>query len=154
MAEFQKIMIPYDFSEHAQAALHLGVELARRLNATLTLVHVIQPPAYAYGYPAPAGTAVALPNLLELQQNARSGLRELIDRIELPKDAIEIDVLEGNNISEALCQAAEKHGADLLVMGTHGRTGLAHAFIGSVAERTLRSSPCPVLTVKDSSDGG
>jgi universal stress protein A len=53
----------------------------------------------------------------------------------------------------AICETAEKIGADLIVMGTHGRTGIAHVFLGSVAERTIRHAPCPVLTVRGSEHG-
>ncbi len=150
MSDFKQLMVPYDFSEHARAALAIGVKLAEKLAANLTLVHIIQPPSYAYGYPAPAGTgsAVALPNLLELEQQARSNLSQVVEGLTQPPTLAQYDVFEGNNISEALCQAADRLGIDLIVMGTHGRTGLAHAFIGSVAERTLRSAPCPVLTVR------
>ncbi len=147
MTDFKSLMIPHDFSPHARAALEIGTQLAQKLDGNISLVHIIQPPAYAYGYPAPAGTgtAVALPNLLELQEQARKSLGEIAEEMAPPA---RVEVVEGNNISEALCQAADRLKADLIIMGTHGRTGLAHAFIGSVAERTLRSAPCPVLTVR------
>ena len=61
---------------------------------------------------------------------------------------VEAHVVEAAGIAEAICDAAETFGADLIVMGTHGRTGLAHVFLGSAAERTLRQAPCPVLTVR------
>ncbi|NNL85064.1 MAG: universal stress protein [Myxococcales bacterium] len=148
MNDFRHILVPHDFSDHAHAALQIGVGLAKRLRAEVTLVHIVQPPSYAYGYPAPGGTAAALPNLLELEQSARQGLVDLIEGLAEPPFRAKAEVYQGDNISQALCEAARKLDVDLIVMGTHGRTGLAHAFIGSVAERTLRSAPCPVLTVR------
>ena len=68
--------------------------------------------------------------------------------VENPPGKVEAHVLEGSGIADMIIGAAEEHDADLIVMGTHGRTGLAHVFLGSVAERTLRRAPCPVLTVQ------
>ncbi len=75
-------------------------------------------------------------------------LRELIAEIEDPPGKVEGHVVDDTAISSAICDAAEKLEADLIVMGTHGRTGLAHVFLGSVAERTLRNACCPVLAVR------
>jgi nucleotide-binding universal stress UspA family protein len=75
-------------------------------------------------------------------------LREIAAAIEGAPGKVEAHVVEGASIVEMIRQYAEEVGADLIIMGTHGRTGLAHVFLGSVTERTLRSSPCPVLAVQ------
>jgi nucleotide-binding universal stress UspA family protein len=80
-------------------------------------------------------------------------LRELITKIEDLPVKVEPHVVEGTAISDAICDVAEKLDADLIVMGTHGRTGLAHVFLGSVAERTLRNACCPVLTLRAPDEG-
>jgi len=149
MADYRVVVVPYDFSEHARAALGEAADLARRLGADLHLVHVMQSPFYLYSF-AYAGEAAAVAppiDMAEIREDALKSLREVIAELDFPGD-VEPHVLEGVNIAETLRAACKNLDADLIVMGTHGRTGLAHAFLGSVAERTLRSAPCPVLTVQ------
>jgi nucleotide-binding universal stress UspA family protein len=152
MSDYQTFVVPYDFSEHARAALATASDLARRLDARLHLVHVVQPPAYAYGYGF-AGAAAAPPiDLHEIHQGALESLRQVIAELGDVSERAEPHVVEGSGIAEMLRQVSEKLGADLIVMGTHGRTGLAHVFLGSVMERTLRRAPCPVLAVQAPED--
>ena len=149
MSEYRTFVVPYDFSAHARAALDAALDLGRRLGADLHLVHVIQPPAYAYGYGAYGGIAAAAPvDLEQLRESAAAALREVVKAVENPPGKLEAHVVSGSIVAEALREKAEQLGADLIVMGTHGRTGLAHVFLGSVAERTLRRAPCGVLTVQ------
>lgn len=149
MADYRVVVVPFDFSEHARAALREAVELSRRLDADLHLVHVMQSPMYLYSF-AYAGEAAAVSppiDMTEIREDALKSLREIIAEIEF-SGKIEAHVLEGANIADTVRATAENLDADLIVMGTHGRTGLAHVFLGSVAERTLRTAPCPVLTVQ------
>ncbi len=149
MADYRVVVVPYDFSEHARAALGEAEDLARRLGADLHLVHVMQSPIYLYSF-AYAGEAAAVAppiDMTEIRNDALKSLREVIAEIDIP-GKVEPHVFEGANIAETLRATAEDLNADLIVMGTHGRTGLAHVFLGSVAERTLRIAPCPVLTVQ------
>lgn len=149
MSEYRTFVVPIDFSAHSRAALDTATDLAKRLNADLHLVHVVQPPAYAYGY-AYAGAAMPPPavDLTEVREGAMKSLKQLAAEIGEVPGAVEPHVVEGAGIADMIRQVAEKLDADLIVMGTHGRTGLAHVFLGSVAERTLRRAPCPVLTVQ------
>jgi universal stress protein A len=152
---FQTFVVPYDFSEHSRAALQTAVDFARRFESDLHLVHVIQPPALAYdAYGGPGTTAAAPVSLLELREAAETALREVAASVEGESRSLEMHVVESASIPDAIHEVAEKVGADLIVMGTHGRTGLAHVFLGSVAERTLRRSPCAVLTVQARADAG
>jgi nucleotide-binding universal stress UspA family protein len=89
-------------------------------------------------------------NLADIRDGAMQSLREIAAAIEETPGKVEVQVVEGGSITEMIRQSAENLGADLIIMGTHGRTGLAHVFLGSVAERTLRGAPCPVLTVQGS----
>ena len=148
MSDYRTFVVPYDFSVHAQAALRAATDLATRLSADLHLIHVIQPPSYAYGY-GMGGAAVSPSfDLNELRERALKSLREVVDGVVDFPGRIEPHVVDGSSIAIAINEAADKLGADLIVMGTHGRTGLAHVFIGSVAERTLRRAPCPVMTIQ------
>lgn len=151
MHRYSTVMVPYDFSEHSQAALELAVELASRLRSSLHLVHVVQQPAPLH--PTPGGVFTP-PHLAgELRAEAERGLSAVIERFP-PDCEATAHVVEVGNVTDGLAQAAADLDADLVVMGTHGRTGLAHALLGSVAERMLRHAPCPVVTVRaDEHDG-
>lgn len=147
--DYRAFLVPYDFSSHAQAALYAACDLAKRLGADLHLVHVVQFPPYALGYGPYTAGAPPLPlEMDEARDSAMKSLREVIDGIEDPPGKLEPHVVGGHNVAALLLEMAERLGADLIVMGTHGRTGLAHVFLGSVAERTLRRAPCAVLTVQ------
>ena len=150
MSDYRTFVVPYDFSAHARAALYAAVDLARRLSADLHLVHVVQPPSYAYGFGVYGGGAVsaAAVDLAEVRDGAMKSLTEVAEGVAGFPGRIEAHVVEGIGVADLIRATAEKLGADLIVMGTHGRTGLAHVFLGSVAERTLRSAPCPVLTIQ------
>lgn len=148
-----RIVVPYDFSEHSRAAAHTAADLARRLGGSLHLVHVIQPPTYAYGYGAYDSAAPPPIDLVNLRAGAEKSLaKELAELTDgMPGDH-SVEVLEGMNVAGTLAKHADASDASLIVMGTHGRTGLAHVFLGSVAERTLRLAHCPVMTVKAEED--
>jgi nucleotide-binding universal stress UspA family protein len=149
MADTRWFLVPYDFSEHANAALDAAVDFARRLDANLHLLHVIQLPAYAYAHPGIGGAYVSpSPVDARIREGVESSLRNVVDGLRDFPGKISTEIAEGSNIAEMITGAATKLRADLVIMGTHGRTGLAHVFLGSVAERTLRQAPCPVLTVR------
>ena len=147
---FQTFVVPYDFSAHSREALRMATDLAQRFESEIHLVHVIQPPSLAYAaYGGPGTPAPAPPfDTLELQRIAESALRDVAVEIEHDGSRVHMHVIESPGIPDAIHEVAAKVGADLIVMGTHGRTGLAHVFLGSVAERTLRRAPCAVLTVQ------
>lgn len=142
---FETILVPHDFSAHSEAALRLAGELAERLGARLHLLHVIRPFVVAYPAWSGAAEAVAPETMAEIQRGAERALRKEASRA---KGAAETHVVVGATISGTIEEMAEKLAASLVVMGTHGRTGFAHVFLGSNAERTLRSARCPVLTVR------
>ena len=144
MARFETLLVPHDFSGDADAALDAAVELAMRLGASLHLLHVYQQPVDVL---SPYGVAVP-PNVgPELRSAALRRLEQLAARISGLQ--VESHVAEGPP-ALAIAEQARELGADLVVMGTHGRTGLRHLLLGSVAERTMRAAHCPVLTVKKS----
>ena len=148
MPDYRTIVVPYDFSAHAQTALETAVDLAGKLGADLKLVHIVQSPLAIYGLPYPEGATVIPPiDMGEIREGCLKSLREVVAAVDAP-GKIEAHVAEGLSIAETLRTTSEKLGADLIIMGTHGRTGVAHAFLGSVAERILRTVSCPVLTVK------
>lgn len=142
MARFETFLVPHDFSADADAALETAVELARRLGAELHLLHAYQQPLDVL---SPYGVAIP-PNVgPELRAAAQRRLDEIAKEISGLR--IHVHAVEGPP-ALVIPEQAREIGADLVVMGTHGRSGLRHLLLGSVAERTVRSAPCPVLTVK------
>ena len=145
---FKHILVPVDFSETSVQALRLAIRLARGGQAKLTLLHVGVTPM-------PLAGDTWLPNSAEiygkwqaqLVEEQTHGLKRLA-REEIPEEIeFRVVVREGFPPEEILAEA-ETGSHDLLVMGTHGRTGLARVVMGSVAERVIRASPVPVLSVR------
>lgn len=148
MGHFRKILVPLDFSKYADAALELAIELAREHGAEVHLVHAYELPAavtMAYG--------IAIPQAVwnGVQEAASARLAEGRKRVEAAGLKAETHLATAP-AADAIANAAETIGADLIVMGTRGLTGLKHVLLGSVAERTIRTARCPVLTVKSGSE--
>lgn len=132
--------MPIDFSSCSQVAFDCAVWLARDFHATLRLVHVIDPHCY------PFGDEYAALDATRLMQDARSSAqREMRDMARRANVRCSIQVAEGSPAME-ICIAANKD-VDLIVTSTHGRTGISHALIGSIAERVVRYARCPVLVI-------
>lgn len=144
MPEFRKILVPVDFSEHSARALDHAIDLARSFRAELHLMHCYQ---INVGGVSPYG--IVLPESLErdVREAAVTQLAGWREKVAAEGIAVR-DYVTPEVPSEAIRARAEEIGADLIVMGTRGLTGLSHVLLGSVAERTLRTAPCPVLTVK------
>lgn len=137
------ILVPTDLSERAERALDYAVDLAARLDATVHLVHVIAVPATSVPELGVALASTMIDSLVADDQKALDNL------VEARKDRCRFGqrVLATGDARDAIKQTAENLGADLIVMGTHGRRGIVRALLGSVAESVVRSAPCPVLTV-------
>jgi nucleotide-binding universal stress UspA family protein len=138
----RRILVPHDFSETAEKAFGLALALAAKLGASLTLLHVYEVPSYAFaeGVPLPVSLTE------EIAAAARSALEVLAGRAAQEGVPIATLLRQGAAWSE-IAAAAKEPGADLIVMGTHGRRGVARMLLGSVAEKVVRTAPCPVLTV-------
>lgn len=145
MIDLRRVLVPVDFSKHAEHALLYGAALARRFNAELFLLHVLQD-VTLYQPDAVNISPPVIPPLEELSAAARQGLERLAAQQKLP-GAVHCDVREGTPVEEIIDYAKETN-IDLVVIGTHGRGWLAHAFLGSTAEKVVRKAPCPVLTVR------
>jgi len=142
---YEKILVPVDFTLHSSEAIRRAVDLAQHYGAALTLIYVYEPLDYAL----PEGYALYTPEQAgRLMEEFKDRLRALVRDVEaMGVGAVESHVLNGGAAVE-IVNYAQEHGFDLIVMGTHGRTGLSHLLMGSVAERVLRTAHCPVLTVK------
>lgn len=144
MSSIRNILVPIDFSEHSSKALDFAIVLAKGLGARLELLHCypINP-----GGISPYG--IVLPENLDREIRDAASARMAEWRERAVSAGLDVDLtLTAAFPSEAISATAEEHGADLIVMGTRGLTGLGHILLGSVAERTLRIARCPVVTVK------
>lgn len=141
MATFQRILAATDFSEAAHAAVGLAAAVARDAGAELTVLHVCEVPPYADTGPIPYDV------LTPLAAAAQARLDELLREVRAVHPGVRALLKLGAPWEEILAAARETR-ADLIVMATRGRRGLAHALLGSVAERVLRLSEVPVLTVR------
>ncbi len=146
-AVFSRILCPIDIERDSMDALELACRLAKQNSATVYLLTVIGAPSTA----AAALPPVALNPNLEFEAECVRRL-EAIARDKLAGASHEIFVASGNAAPEIL-NLTDKQDIDLIVMGTHGRTGLKHFLLGSVAERVVRESPVPVLTIHPKAAG-
>ena len=148
MIKLKKILCPSDFSENSQEALQYAIHLMLHDDdATLYMVHVVDSRVFDYNGPIceqePYVTKVALEQSIreQLEKKLLAGVPKEI------QNRVESIILFGVPFLEIIKSARDKD-IDLIVIGTHGRTGLAHMLIGSVAEKVVRKAPCPVLSVK------
>lgn len=140
MLKIQSILHPTDFSNYSEYAFHTACALARDYKARLVLLHVKPSPTAMYGEfgampPEP-------PELFQDLEGKLAALKPADARI-----AVERKLVEGD-VPYEIIRLAEELGSDLIVMGTHGRTGLGRLLMGSVAEQVVRKATCPVLTLK------
>jgi nucleotide-binding universal stress UspA family protein len=145
MIEIRRILCPIDFSDHSRRALDHAIAIARWYESTVTALHVFSPaPVAAFG----PGPVVFEPIVLTAVDHdpLLADTRAFIEAESAPGVAIEALLREGNTAAEIVDQAT-KMSADLLVIGTHGRSGFERLLLGSVAEKVLRKARCPVLTV-------
>ena len=144
MINLRTILVPSDFSECSDAALRYGLELARRFDARVHLLHVVQDPLAqpwaAEGFSAPLFEVVDA-----WQREAKDRL--LLSVPDADRDRVTVVATVAWPYAEILRHAIE-HNVDLIVMGTHGRAGMTHMLLGSIAEKVVRRAPCPVLTVR------
>jgi nucleotide-binding universal stress UspA family protein len=145
MFKLRTILVPTDYSPTSEAAIAYAIDLASLVGATVHVLHAYEIPVYG----APDTAFVASPETMTAIKNAaKKGLDAAIARFQVRGVALEGHLTEGRPW-EAILDTAAKVGADLIVIGTHGRRGIARALLGSVAEKVVRSSKIPVLTVHD-----
>jgi nucleotide-binding universal stress UspA family protein len=148
MITLKKVLVATDLSEASDAALAYGRELAHSFGAVLTVVHVIED-VIARAYGVDSGVFATDPDVQRrFESDARAQIDGAIsddDRLRLKAASV---ILTSSAPAAAIVTYAYETGTDLIVMGTHGRSGFAHLLMGSVSERVVRTAPCPVLTVR------
>jgi universal stress protein A len=144
----RRIMIPIDYSENSKAALAYGAELAVTFGASLDIVHVWDRPTYVTDAVMVQRPGEAHKPIGELiRENAQKDMNEFISSITLPSGVPSQTRLLSGEPAATLVAELKKGEHDLIVLSTHGRTGFAHLLLGSIAEKLVRLSPVPVLTV-------
>ncbi|OGW53013.1 MAG: hypothetical protein A2Z60_00070 [Nitrospirae bacterium RIFCSPLOWO2_02_42_7] len=144
MTEFGKILFPTDFSESAENASRYALSLAKKYGSKVYVIHVIEP----FTYTTEFGLDFSA-QLKEMEASARRLLDDVAASIKKTNLDVESVLITGEPFVEII-KYARKEQVDLIVMATHGRSGIEHMLMGSVAEKVVRKSPCPVLTIKKS----
>jgi universal stress protein A len=145
--DIRRILVPIDFSPTSDQALHYAAALAEEFGASLKIVHVIEDRLMTGPWPAEVYLG-ELPKLREdLVKDAERRMVTCLESLTAKNIAATGEVLIGGP-SHVILEQASTSAVDLIVMGTHGRTGITHLLIGSVAERIIRHAPCPVFVVR------
>ncbi|HUU69651.1 MAG TPA: universal stress protein [Planctomycetota bacterium] len=147
MIKLKKILVPTDFSDYSMHALQYGLSFCREFTAELILLHVIEDPFY------PSNGATFGFNIEEFfRQMEEESSKRMLEMVppEIEKEMpVERIAIRGTPFLEII-RLAKERAADMIVLSTHGRSGLAHVLMGSVTEKVVRKAPCPVLVVRRS----
>ena len=139
------ILVPLDFSDSAEKALRYAVSFARQFDAKITLLHVRPIPLYPTGIgEVPSVALIYEPSPDQIKARLVHDSRRLV-----PREMCERTTVRQGAAYDEICAVALEFAADLIIIATHGRTGLKRAVLGSTAERVVRHAPCPVLVVRE-----
>jgi nucleotide-binding universal stress UspA family protein len=145
MIDLKRILVATDFSKHSQVALQYAAAFSHAFHAEVVLCHVLEKPDFISQLP-PVYEGYFPPNLPEIQEkHARVQCEQVLAEAGLSKAQV---ILRHGNPHSELVHAAKEENVDLIIIGTHGRGAIAHALLGSIAEKVVRLAPCPVLTVR------
>ncbi|MGL5522916.1 MAG: universal stress protein [Aeromonas veronii] len=142
MPSIKALLCPVDFSQMSRAVLDYAVFMAQSHEAQLKLIHVVDQLHGFDSYKILHMTAIEITH--EMERQARTQLKELVATLPIPAT---FDIRFGRAADEIVIQAKEDE-VELIVMGSHGRSGISHLLVGSVAESVVRHAPCPVLVVR------
>ena len=149
MVPYRNVLFCTDFSANAQAALPYAIDLAKKYGAALHLVHVYQEPEHVAELemsPSIKSDWVRVAHLLGTEKDKK--LKETCEEITKETGSCLPKMLRGGKPHTEILRYARESGIDLIVMGSHGLSGLEHVLFGSTADRVMRESPCPVLIIK------
>jgi nucleotide-binding universal stress UspA family protein len=147
-SSIQRILVAHDFHATSEAALNFALSVAARFGASITVVHAYEIPSMG----APEVLVLATDYLSQITAAARKSLDDVVARARESGVPVESELREGAAWSQINEVARARH-ADLVVVGSHGRRGLPRALLGSVAEKVVRTAPCPVLVVRGAGEG-
>jgi nucleotide-binding universal stress UspA family protein len=142
---FERILVPIDFSDHSKKALVYAKEIADSYDANLQLLHVIEDtvhPAYSL-----SGKSSIFDLVPGIEEDCRRRIEKMVLDVGITNEKTEI-IIQGGQASHDIIKFAKDNSSDLVVIATHGLTGIEHLLLGSVTEKVVRMAPCPVFTVK------
>ncbi len=145
MPQITRIVVPIDFSEYSKRAFRYAIDFAQTFGAEMILVYVVEPVIYPADF---SFGQVALPSLeRELHDRSLEQLNLLI-KMEMPEGVSARCVIRSGKPFVEIIQVAKEENADLIIIATHGHSGIEHVLFGSTAEKVVRKSPCPVLSLR------
>jgi len=146
MEQIKKILVPIDFSDYSKNALKYAAQFAKQFNAKIYLIYVVEPMIYPADF---SMGQVAIPSTdIDLHSRAEEELKKLAKDIINGNSQVEIFIKTGKPFVEII-EAASANDIDLIIIATHGHTGVEHLLFGSTAEKVVRKAPCPVLTLRE-----
>ena len=145
IASKKKTLVPIDYSTHSKTALEYALKIAPTYNAGLQLLHIVEESIHPLFYAAGINSIFEINS--QLKTRSKEAIREMLDSIGGSDIEADIFVVEGRASSEII-KFAEEKSSDLIIISTHGLTGIEHLLLGSVTEKVVRMAKCPVLTVK------
>lgn len=144
--EINKVLVPIDFSDYSKSSLKYAVNFAKHFKASLILVYVIEPIVYPPDF---SMGQIAIPSPgLEMDKRAKEELDKLADQ-EIPEDLTVKKIIKTGKPFVEIIETAAEENADLIIIATHGHSGVEHILFGSTAEKVVRKAPCPVLTLRE-----
>jgi nucleotide-binding universal stress UspA family protein len=142
----KKVLVPVDFSDYSKSSLRYAVNFAKHFNADICLVYVVEPMVYPPDF---SMGQIAIPSVdIEMDKRAAEELSNLAKKEIPPEVKFKTIVKTGKPFVEIIETAAEED-VDLIIIATHGHTGIEHVLFGSTAEKVVRKAPCPVLTLRE-----
>ncbi|MEB2309661.1 MAG: universal stress protein [Candidatus Brocadiaceae bacterium] len=144
MISIRNILCPIDYSVYSEMALKYAIEFAEKYQAKLYLMHVLDIRVYDINNPELYNINVVDEETVE---KLRERLLRCVNEDTRGRISVEALIIQGVPFAEII-KVSKEYRIDLIVIGTHGRTGLSHAIMGSVAEKIVRKAPCPVLTIR------
>jgi len=144
--DIKKVLVPIDFSDYSKSSLKYAVNFAKHFNASLILVYVIEPIVYPPDF---SMGQIAIPSPgLEMDKRANEELNKLAEK-EIPSDVQVKKIIKTGKPFVEIIETAADEDVDLIIIATHGHSGVEHILFGSTAEKVVRKAPCPVLTLRE-----
>ena len=144
--EIKKILVPIDFSDYSKSSLKFAVNFVKQFHAELYIIYVVEPVIYPPDF---SMGQIAIPSVdLEMDKRAVEELNKLAQK-EIPEDIKVHPVVKTGKPFLEIIETAAEESIDLIIIASHGHTGVEHLLFGSTAEKVVRKAPCPVLTLRD-----
>ena len=144
--EIKKVLVPIDFSDYSKSSLRYAVNFAKQFNAEIYLIYVLEPVIYPPDF---SMGQIAIPSInAEWDERAREELENLA-KTEIPEGVNVKTILKNGKPFLEIIDTASEENIDLIIIATHGHSGVEHILFGSTAEKVVRKAPCPVLTLRE-----